>query len=83
MPGLGAVGRNDDGTAVREQQALGTDGRPSALVTSPKYAVLLGEIAALKALVQGTRVQALSSGNSSSSSSEGPHEGEAPLPPLP
>ncbi|KAK3283114.1 hypothetical protein CYMTET_9178 [Cymbomonas tetramitiformis] len=53
-----AWAQSDDGAAVLEKQALGTDGRPSALVTSSEYAVLLDEIAALKALVQGSRAGA-------------------------
>ncbi|KAK3242806.1 hypothetical protein CYMTET_47528 [Cymbomonas tetramitiformis] len=53
-----AWAQSDDGAAVREKQALGTDGRPSALITSSEYAVLLDEIAALRALVQGNRAGA-------------------------
>ncbi|KAK3282351.1 hypothetical protein CYMTET_9909 [Cymbomonas tetramitiformis] len=53
-----AWAQSDDGAAVREKQALGTDDRPSTLITSSEYAVLLDEIAALKALVQGNRAGA-------------------------
>ncbi|KAK3234341.1 hypothetical protein CYMTET_55405 [Cymbomonas tetramitiformis] len=50
-----AWAQSDDGAAAREKQVLGTDGKPSALVTSSEYTVLLEEIAALKALVRGGR----------------------------
>ncbi|KAK3233885.1 hypothetical protein CYMTET_55860 [Cymbomonas tetramitiformis] len=50
-----AWAQSDEGAAAREKQVLGTDGRPSALVTSSEYTVLLEEIAALKALVRGGR----------------------------
>eukprot|EP00854_Cymbomonas_tetramitiformis_P007620 gene7620-9075_t len=47
-----AWAQSDDGVAAaREKQVLGTGGKPSALVTSSEYAVLLEEIAALKALL--------------------------------
>ncbi|KAK3284989.1 hypothetical protein CYMTET_7378, partial [Cymbomonas tetramitiformis] len=50
-----AWAQSDDGATAREKQVLGTDGKPSALVTSSEYTVLLEEIAALKALVRGGR----------------------------
>ncbi|KAK3269408.1 hypothetical protein CYMTET_22149 [Cymbomonas tetramitiformis] len=53
-----AWAQSDDGVAVREKQTLGAGGKPSALITSSEYAVLLDEIAALKALVQGNRAGA-------------------------
>ncbi|KAK3269849.1 hypothetical protein CYMTET_21725 [Cymbomonas tetramitiformis] len=53
-----AWAQSDGGAAVREKQPLETDGKPSALVTSSEYAVLLNEVAALKALVQGNRAGA-------------------------
>ncbi|KAK3262724.1 hypothetical protein CYMTET_28431 [Cymbomonas tetramitiformis] len=54
-----AWAQSDDGAAVREKQALGAGEKPSALITSSEYAVLLDEIAALKALVQGNRASAV------------------------
>ncbi|KAK3241232.1 hypothetical protein CYMTET_48983 [Cymbomonas tetramitiformis] len=45
--------------AVREKQTLGAGGKPSALITSSEYAVLLDEIAALKALVRDNRAVAV------------------------
>ncbi|KAK3241206.1 hypothetical protein CYMTET_49012 [Cymbomonas tetramitiformis] len=53
-----AWAQSDDGVTVREKQTLGAGGKPSALITSSGYAVLLDEIAALKALVQGNRAGA-------------------------
>ncbi|KAK3253903.1 hypothetical protein CYMTET_36866 [Cymbomonas tetramitiformis] len=50
-----AWAQSDEGASAREKQVLGMDGKPSALVTSSEYAVLLEEIAALKALVRGGR----------------------------
>ncbi|KAK3243243.1 hypothetical protein CYMTET_47094 [Cymbomonas tetramitiformis] len=50
-----AWAQSDDGAAAGEKQVLGADGKPSALVTSSEYTVLLEEIAALKALVRGGR----------------------------
>ncbi|KAK3283091.1 hypothetical protein CYMTET_9196 [Cymbomonas tetramitiformis] len=54
-----AWAQSDDGVAVREKQTLGADGKPSALITSSEYAVLLDEIAALKALVRDNRAGAV------------------------
>ncbi|KAK3252471.1 hypothetical protein CYMTET_38234 [Cymbomonas tetramitiformis] len=42
-----------------EKQPLGAGGKPSALITSSEYAVLLDEIAALKALVRDNRAGAV------------------------
>ncbi|KAK3239598.1 hypothetical protein CYMTET_50486 [Cymbomonas tetramitiformis] len=50
-----AWAQSDEGASAREKQTLGTGGKPSALITSSEYAVLLEEIAALKALVRGGR----------------------------
>eukprot|EP00854_Cymbomonas_tetramitiformis_P019532 gene19532-23358_t len=47
---LEAWAQTEEGAVVREKSTLGTDGGPSALVTSSEYAVLLDEMAALKAL---------------------------------
>ncbi|KAK3286701.1 hypothetical protein CYMTET_5755 [Cymbomonas tetramitiformis] len=46
-----AWAQTEEGAVVREKRTLGTDGKPSALVTSSEYAVLLDEIAAFKAKV--------------------------------
>ncbi|KAK3242209.1 hypothetical protein CYMTET_48080 [Cymbomonas tetramitiformis] len=53
--------------AGREKQALGAGEKPSALITSSEYAVLLDEIAALKALVYRAIVWARFNGNNSKS----------------
>ncbi|KAK3241615.1 hypothetical protein CYMTET_48636 [Cymbomonas tetramitiformis] len=50
-----AWAQSDEGSSAREKQVLGMGGKPSALVTSSEYAVLLEEIAALKALVRSGR----------------------------
>ncbi|KAK3242087.1 hypothetical protein CYMTET_48204 [Cymbomonas tetramitiformis] len=54
-----AWAQSDEGASAREKQTLGAGGKPSALITSSEYAVLLEEIAALKALVQGNRTGAV------------------------
>ncbi|KAK3233860.1 hypothetical protein CYMTET_55877 [Cymbomonas tetramitiformis] len=50
---------DEGGASAREKQVLGMDGKPSALVTSSEYTVLLEEIAALKALEDAEGLHAL------------------------